>query len=327
MCRGAALRASRHRRARHREAGRCQCGPPDHRWRASARSRRQHGGRHRSVDRARSSRQTWRPGRRRRRGRGCAGRLAGVVVRDPCGAFRGAARLRPRARGGGRRPGRHREPPDRQAAAAGARVRRAGHHRQHRVLRRRRPPARGPGSGGVLRRPHVVRPPRADRGRRLDRAVELPVADGRVEGAAGRRGGQHHRAQTGRDHPAHLADVRRGRAPRRTARRCGQRRDRYGPRRRRGAGRAPRRRHGELHRLHRGRPAGRHAGGRRRAPGAPRARGQGAVRRVRRRRPRGGGARRRRRRPDQHRAGLHSRDPGDRAPLAGRRLRRRRRRS
>ena len=48
----------------------------------------------------------------------------------------------------------------------------------------------------------------------LDRAVELPAADGGVEGAAGHRRRQHHRAQARRDHPADQPDVRRGRSPR-----------------------------------------------------------------------------------------------------------------
>ena len=72
----------------------------------------------------------------------------------------------------------------------------------------------GMASGRVLRRPHVVGPARADRRRRVDRAVELPAADGGVEGAAGHRRRQHHRAQARRDHPADQPGLRRGRSPR-----------------------------------------------------------------------------------------------------------------
>ena len=66
----------------------------------------------------------------------------------------------------------------------------------------RRAQPRGQGRRGVLRRPHLVRPARGHRRRRLDRAVELPAADGRLEDPAGDRRGQHDRAQAGRDHAA-----------------------------------------------------------------------------------------------------------------------------
>ena len=48
----------------------------------------------------------------------------------------------------------------------------------------------------------------------LDRPVELPAADGRLEGAARHRRRQHHRAQARRDHPAHLACSSPRRSPR-----------------------------------------------------------------------------------------------------------------
>ena len=86
-----------------------------------------------------------------------------------------------------------------------------GTDRQRRVLRGRRPaPGRQVGRG-VLGRPHLLRTPRADRRRRVHRALELPAPDGRLEDPPGDRGGQHHRPQARRDHPADLAPVRRGR--------------------------------------------------------------------------------------------------------------------
>ena len=122
-----------------------------------------------------------------------------------------------------------RVPPDRQADPAGHRVRRPGHHRQHRVLRRCRAESGGQGGGRVRRRPHLERPPRADRRGRLHRAVELPAADGRLEDPPGDRRGKHDRAQARRAHPADLPDVRRGRHGRRHPGRCGQRRHGRGP--------------------------------------------------------------------------------------------------
>ena len=81
--------------------------------------------------------------------------------------------------------------------------------------------------------------PGAGRRRRLDRALELPAADGGVEDRAGARLRQHRRAQAGRDDAADRAaaraDLRRGRAA------AGRRQHRDRRRRdRRGAGRASR---------------------------------------------------------------------------------------
>ena len=59
---------------------------------------------------------------------------------------------------------------------------------------------------------HVEHPARTDRGRRIDRPVELPAADGRVEDPSRRRRRQHDRAQARRAHPALVAAVRRGAA-------------------------------------------------------------------------------------------------------------------
>ncbi len=148
--------------------------------------------------------------RRRRRPRG----LPGLVRGHPGRAFRRAAPLRRRPRRARRGLRARRVPPVRQAAQADPRVRRAGHDRQHRVLRRRRPPSPGAVGRRVLRRPHLVRTPGAHRCRRVDRALELPAPDGRLEDPPGDRGRQHDRAQARRAHPADLADVRRRRPPR-----------------------------------------------------------------------------------------------------------------
>ena len=118
------------------------------------------------------------------------------------------------ARRARRRAGAHRVAADRQADPALHRLRRARHGRQRRVLRRGRPQPRGQGGRRVLRRPHLLRPARGHRRRRLGRAVELPAADGRVEDPPGGRRRQHHRAQAGRADAADRAAVRRGRAPR-----------------------------------------------------------------------------------------------------------------
>ena len=108
---------------------------------------------------------------------------------------------------GRRRAGAGREPPVRQADPARRGLRRARHRRQRRLLRRRRPQPGGQGQRRVLRRPHVEHPAGADRGRRVDRAVELPAADGGVEDPAGDRRRQHDRAQARRAHPADLASL------------------------------------------------------------------------------------------------------------------------
>ena len=77
------------------------------------------------------------------------------------------------------------------------RVRRPRQHRQHRFLRRRGPSPRGQGHRRVLRRPHLEHPARGGRRRRDHHAVELPAADGGVEGAArvGRRMQRRHQAR------------------------------------------------------------------------------------------------------------------------------------
>ena len=105
-----------------------------------------------------------------------------------------------------------------------------------------------------------------------------------------------------------------------------QRRHRRGRRRRHGAGRASRRRPGDVHRLDRRRPQGDGRGRRARPPHPAGTRRQGAVRGVRRRRPRRRHPGRGRRVADQHRPGLHRRHPRHRRARPVRRLRRRRRR-
>ena len=86
--------------------------------------------------------------------------------------------------------GRPRVEERRQAGRRGDR-RDPGHGRQPAVLRGRRAPARGQGRERVHGRPHLVHPPRTGGRGRVDRAVELPDHDGRLEDRAGARGGQH----------------------------------------------------------------------------------------------------------------------------------------
>ena len=217
-------------------------------------------------------------GARRRRCRGRRGihRVRGVEPGHAGRALDRAAQGRPAARRARRGARAAREPPGRQADPARPRVRRAGHRRQHRVLRHRRPPPRRHGQRRVLRRPHVIHPPRADRRGGLDRPVELPPADGRLEGAACHRRRQHHRAQAGRDHPAHQPGLRRGVHRGRRPRRRRQRRHRHRPGRRPAPRRPPRRRDDQLHRLDQRRAPGDGHGIRHRQARAPRARGQGA---------------------------------------------------
>ena len=103
---------------------------------------------------------------------------------------------------------------------------------------------------------------RADRGRRADRAVELPAPDGLVEGRAGARRGQHRDPQARQllavdGDPARRAGAR-GRHPGRRP----QRRDRAGRLGRRVDRGPPGHRQGRLHRRDHDRP-GDHAAGRR----------------------------------------------------------------
>ena len=120
--------------------------------------------------------------------------------------------------------------PDRAAAAgARARVRRARVARRRQAdqgVARRRPAARrrallllrGLGGQARVRVPEPA--PAPGRGRRPGDPVELPAADAGVEGGAGARGGEHGRAQAGRDDAAHRAAVLRRPAPGGAARRA-----------------------------------------------------------------------------------------------------------
>ena len=98
-------------------------------------------------------------------------------------------------------------------------------------------------------RPHLEHPARRHRRRRHDHAVELPAADGGVEGHArvGRRLLRGDQAR--RDHPADHADAGPAGQRGRPARRRAQRRHRRGRRRGHGTGRARGRGPGDLHRL------------------------------------------------------------------------------
>ena len=68
------------------------------------------------------------------------------------------------------------------------------------LLRRRRADARGPRERRVHGRPHLQHPPRADRRRRPDHALELPLHDGDLEVRPGARRRQHGRPQAVREH-------------------------------------------------------------------------------------------------------------------------------
>ena len=222
-----------------------------------------------------------RPAGRRHRGRRSHPRTGRVGTRDPGRAIQRPHRPRrrdERARRGVR-PGR--DGPGGQADQAHARVRRPRLDRQRVLLRRRRAQPRGQGVGRVQRRAHLRDPPRAGGCRRLHRAVELPAADGGVEGAPRDRRREHDRAQACRADSAHLAHARRGLHQGGTARRRRQRPHGSRPSRRRGARVTPGRSHDVVHRLDPGRPADHGARRRHREARAPRARRQGAVRRLR----------------------------------------------
>ena len=94
--------------------------------------------------------------------------------------------------------------------------------------------------------------PAAARRRRPGHPVELPAAHAGLEDRAGAGLRQHRRAQAGRDHAADRAAVRRDLPAGRPAARRRQHRHRR-RRHRPGAGRAPGRRQGRVHRLDRGR--------------------------------------------------------------------------
>ena len=167
-------------------------------------------------------------------------RVPRVVASDPGRAIGGADHVRRAAGGPGRGDRRSWRAARGQADPAGPGVRRARHDRQRRVLRRRRPQPGGQGDRGVLRRPHVLDPAGAGRRGRLDLAVELPAADGRLEDPAGDRGRQHHRAQAVGAHAAdHACCSPRSRTEAGLPAGRGERADRHRRRLRRGAAAAP----------------------------------------------------------------------------------------
>ncbi|OLL77377.1 Aldehyde dehydrogenase [Pseudonocardia sp. Ae263_Ps1] len=126
------------------------------------------------------------------------------------------------------------------------------------------------------------------------------------------RGRLHDGGQAVRALPRLDRRVRRGAARGRAAGRCAERRDRLGPRLRRGAGEPPGDRQGRLHRIHRHRRQGRRGGSPQRQPGHPGAGRQVPAGRVPGRRPRRRRERPGRRRVRGHRPDLHGRVPPDR---------------
>ncbi|CAA9507493.1 MAG: 4-aminobutyraldehyde dehydrogenase, partial [uncultured Solirubrobacteraceae bacterium] len=244
--------------------------------------------------------------RRRPRRRGRQARLR-VVREHHAGRSRGAAARARRHDRRARRGARHARDRQRRQADRDDEGRRGpGDVGLPAVLRGRGADDAGPDGGRVPRGLHVVHPPRADRRRRPDHAVELPADDGDLEDRPGARGRQHDRHEAGRDDAAVDAAVRRARVgdpPEGRAQR--RRRDRLD---RRGAGPPPGRRDGRADRLGRVGQEGRRRRGGHAQARAPRARRQGAGRHLRRR---GHGGRRgddRGHRLLQRRPGLHRRD-------------------
>ena len=120
------------------------------------------------------------------------------ATRRPRSASWRCCKLRRRRRGPHRRPRRRRGREHRQAARAHGLGGDPPDGRPAPLLRGRRARARGPLGGRVHARHDVVHPPRADRRRRPGHALELPAADGDLEGRPGARGRQHDRAQAQR---------------------------------------------------------------------------------------------------------------------------------
>ena len=228
----------------------------------------------------------WSRGRGSRRRRGTEG------VRGPQGVGQlGGRQARPNARevrgphqGAHRGTGPAREPERRQADQRRAR---RGHRCQPRVrlLRRRRQQDLRPDDPGLEARPGHD-PARADRRRGAHRAVELPAADGLVEGRAGPGRGQHRDPQARKLLPVDGAAARRARPRGRHPARRPQRRDRSGRDGRRVHRSPPGHRQGRVHRRDHDRP-GDHATGRgQHQEDQPGARWQEPEHRLRRRGPR-----------------------------------------
>ena len=115
--------------------------------------------------------------------------LVGQQARPDAGQAVGAGQGQPRGAGPAR------EPERRQADQRGARRGPRGQPRV-RVLRRGREQGLRRDDPGQQARPRL-HPARADRGRRPDRALELPDADGQLEARAGAGGRQHLHPQAG----------------------------------------------------------------------------------------------------------------------------------
>ena len=150
-----------------------------------------------------------RRGRHRRRER-----LREMVADDAGRALRPApqARRRDRARRRGFRDPRGAEL--RQAAHSRPARRDPGDRRLLPLLRRRRADDARRGGRRISAGPHLDDPPRSDRRRRLDRAVELSADDGGVEARAGARRRQHGRPQALRADAADHAEAGAARSPR-----------------------------------------------------------------------------------------------------------------
>ena len=95
--------------------------------------------------------------------------------------------------------------------ARGAPRRDPGGRRLLPLLRRRLPRHARLGGGRISARLHLDDPPRSDRRRRLDRALELPADDGGVEARARARRRQHRRAEAVRADAADHAEARQDR--------------------------------------------------------------------------------------------------------------------
>ena len=258
------------------------------------------------------------PGRRRRR-RPHPARLGGAVTSGPRPLHAPRRGRPPRRHRRDRRAARQRAG---QAAGRGVHDGAAAYRRRPALVREGRPqdPRRREGAD-VAGLPDEQEKPlhlRADRRRRRDRPLELPLVDPLRRGRDRADGRQRRRPQAGQPDAA----ARRGDPPRLREGRPARGPDPRRPRRRRGRRRARQveRRQGLLHRLGRGRPQGRR--GLRAAPqglGA-RARRQGPDDRLRRRRPRQRDLRRRlgrlrQRRPDLLGDRARLRRPRGRRPL------------
>ena len=220
---------------------------------ADGRTLRDARSRHRPGDRRRAARgQRGRGPRGARGARGVRGRpLERIAAAERTRAMLALRRRGRRAHGRARGA---RVARQRQAGEDGAARGRAAHRRAPALLRRLAHPHQRRGAAGGAAEHALLHAQGAGRGGGSDHPVELPAADGRVEGGPGAGGGLHDRAEAGRADAADRAAPRRagarGRAPRGRAQRDhGRRRDR------RRAGGPSGRGQDRLHRLDRGRAA------------------------------------------------------------------------